>query len=248
MIPFSQFLVEKTYELNKDVDYIYDLFFKDIIIAINKNQPWEKIDKLVSKTYGTSIQSNVLNDEDSKIADDKNPVTIKYGEGNNYNPSISGKAMISVCINRHAMKVIADFGDIENATSAVGSQSKAFRTEFSKSRIKGTIHHELAHWIDDSYTGRVRKMLMKNKREVVYQGFSNVALTDYEVQAQIHSIIQIKRMHKDVWNKITTKEMIELNASLTNIYDDLGRKERSTWLKFLLKRMAREGLVGSKMR
>lgn len=262
---FKEFLIEKTFNLNRDVDYIYKTYiekFKNKII----NNKWD------GKTYPEiQIQSTDLKSPIAKKASNVNEVTIfinnKTGSSAFYQPKSNS---IVIGINSNALGYIS--GEIledNNVTfeevikGLPRGQGEEFRNEFSADRIKGTIYHELSHWLDDTFHNRyIGKMLKKasemsqtvgkkRTKEFMTKGKGDINLTFLEINAQIHAIKQLKRGNKDIWDLLTFDEMLNLNASLNLLkkrFLELGQKEYKGWKKNILKRLSREKLLGQNMR
>ena len=69
-----------------------------------------------------------------------------------------------------------------------------------------------------------------------------------ERQGQIHNIKQLYNKHKDQWDKLTFKEMLELSPALDKVYYTMGDKNlRDKWVRLIKQRMYREGLLGKNM-
>ena len=69
-----------------------------------------------------------------------------------------------------------------------------------------------------------------------------------ERQVQIHNIKQLYNKHKDRWDKLTFKEMLELSPALDTLYHAMGDKNlRDKWIRLIKQRMYREGLLGKNM-
>lgn len=70
-----------------------------------------------------------------------------------------------------------------------------------------------------------------------------------EVNAQIHTIYQLYREHKIKWNTLNIFQMIALHGSLIKVYETLShnKDDLSNWLRLLVTRMSREGILGDNM-
>ena len=221
-------LNEKTFKLNKDIDFIYNNYFKKIVNNIKKGKFNIKDIKKVS------FPSSELKNRDSQKAHNLNPIVIKIGLYNvpNYNPITKE---IFLTLNLNFIHLIKKFGSIEAAVSVLPhDKRKEFEGEIDEHRVKGIIHHELSHWINDTlHNKNIEKLVKKAKnilntkgmnkkvQDIMNQKKGTPFLTDYEIDAQIHSIVQLKRYNKDVWDIITFEEMIKLSSPLTHIYKNL---------------------------
>ncbi len=204
------------------------------------------------------IRSSELPSKDSKRASKLNPVEIKGGffPGTGfYKPS---DATIHVNFNNSAIDLYKSEDGIKNSLDFIPlSQHSNFKAEFDGSRIKATIYHELSHWLDDTFHNRyINKMIQKSTtfnnvsdaQTYVKQNEENVALTNYELNAQIHALKQLKRLNKDMWDLYDLRDVFQLSPPLQIIYKSLSPEGRKNWLKKLLKRMSREKILGAEMK
>jgi hypothetical protein len=242
-------LFEKIADVNEDVDFLYNTYFKDGIDYIQKT---DTIDKTLFKKG--VISSSELVSPLSIKAHNVSPIEIYINDENikpytnHYSPY---KNIINLCLNSNAVMHLMDYKTIQDAANHLDNiQKKQFLKEFDESRIKGTIHHELAHWIDDALHNSNIKMKLSNRKEKGVDITSkNINFTDMELHAQIHNIVQLKRKYGDIWNNITFEEMIELSPILMDIKYSTRTdyEDKQKWVFRLKKRMAREGLLGKRM-
>ncbi len=244
---------EARVDINKDVDLLYNIFFKDTIddIKLNGVLNVNKINE--DKTYHTSNLKTLYCIE----ANDRNPcrILINYsGSGwrNFYKPD---ENLISLGFNLNAINHVLGYGgDIISAASVIpnGEQLKG---EFTEEKIKGSINHELNHWLDDTFNNRHLKNKLDNRAKygndvfLKKQKVSDVNLSKFEIEGIIGNIVQLKRKYFSVWDDLTINDLVSLSPSLGTIKKDLYFSgEWSKYLKMLLTRMNREGLVGNNMR
>lgn len=256
----SEFLTEAVFDLNRVVDSIYNAFFKELADSINRDDSLKAL-----SMHETSFSSHALPKNKFIVAANKlNPVTIKINdtESDRGNAYVPGDETIYLTVNQNAYQFIMQYGTLSNAVRVLGASLKPkkaamLQTEFTPERIKGSIHHELSHWLDDTlHNKHITKMIDKAKQtstigqrdQVMHQRKKDVALTSYERDAQIHNIIQLKRKHGRRWNNLSFEEMIRLNPSLALIYDTAKVEGwLDEWKQLLLRRMHREGLLGKSM-
>ena len=247
-------LTEATFDLDRQVDFIWDNYFKEYSESIlSGGKPSLKPKQILS----SDLPSNDVIDK----ANEMNQVFISLHnmKGNSYVPS---KRLINLNFNEQALGFVNDQGGLDAASKLLKDngqekKSKLLRQEFTEERVKGTIHHELSHWLDDTIHNRhISKRLDKanaqelNKGNVtVKQGQPDVALTNFERDAQIHSIKELKRKYPEKWDTLTFEQMIDLNPSLELIYTE-GKKRGwyDKWAKMIKRRMHREGLLGKNMK
>ena len=256
----QEFITEATYDLDTDVDMIYDMAFAPIILKVRQGT-WDGEEFATANWLGTT---EILSSPDCKKAHDVNAMVIITTQGNEYNPhgdAIRGP-FISISINNQVLELISEHGSIRAALEYIPrTQRERFLTEITPERIKGSIHHALSHWLDDTFHNkhisnrlswaahaRERQQDYEKADNIMLQGKKEQNLTNYEINAQIHAIKQLKRANTDMWDLYDFDDMIRLNASLTHLgstFKEMGEYEN--WKKTLLKRMHREKLLGDEM-
>ena len=238
---------ERLMDVNDDVDFIYDTYFR---------KDYEEIEKTgiitddMFKSF--NINTSMLKSPLAVKADKLNPCVISInggGPSNFYSPS---RNLISVGPNKNAISfVLGNGGSIESAISYLtGSQVKTMTNEFNSSSIKGSIHHELVHWVDDTLhnkhiTNRINTAQERNS-DITKKGLP-INADSMEIQAQIHNIQQLKRKYGDIWDSLSFWDMISYSpalSSMTNNFDDGTKKQ---WVRNIKTRMYREGLLGKNM-
>ncbi len=144
----ENFINERLTDVDSDVDLIYDRFFKS---GIDKFESGEKLTR--SFFMAGITNTSILQSEESKKAHELNPCKIVINAGNNYYNPIA--KVISFSVNDNALNYVFDVfnGDFNAALESLKDipyQYNNLKNDFSEARIKGSIHHELAHWIDDT--------------------------------------------------------------------------------------------------
>lgn len=254
-------LNEKLLEIDDDVDRIYDKYFKDIIDKIN-NKEYENrkqflnhIERMKDKvTLDTLIKEGIIQSPEMITLNEKHKgvmFTFNHRDkGGFYNPS---KRTVDVSIDKMFARVLinSDY-NIDNIVELTGNlESKSYlENMLTAKRIKGTIHHEIAHLYDDvNHHKHIGKWLSDraiNKHDEIDQPLN---LSSFEIEGIIHTISQFKK-DMDNWDSLTFDEVISQVPSLMGIKDEYKNKQSSwkKWKKLVLKRMAREGLLGDNMR
>jgi len=259
-LSFKDYLIlEETFKIDDVVDYIYKKYFSDWFKIVDNHTS----DKILPVPKRSQFRSTDLEQFDIiKKANETNPVTIttNFLDGNAYSPQ---RQLVRLSINKNLVDfiqnnrfVIAD--NVMNLADILPKNKIAgFKNDINGKKVKSSIAHEIAHWLDDTFHNSfIRKVLDRassaddgNNEYIVRQGFDNVALTNFEIQAQIHQIKELKKnTDKKVWNTISFIDMISMDISLLHIEGSLGRDEKKLWHKILLRRMVREKLIGRKMR
>lgn len=266
---FSGVLYEKTFNIKKDVDFIYNKFFKNFLkdlytgeynfyINIVKKFSSFKKEKLMETNdiiFGI-IDSNELKSEDCKKANKLNQLNIYCGifnSGNCYIPKVSSIESPYIQLSLSKNTIILFFNDYKGDSKNI----KFYNNYLKENYIKSSIAHELSHWIDDSLhkgflTSFVDLSEWLDDVDILKLKKEDVKLTYFEINAQIHGIENLKKRNKKKWNNFTLKDIFweytALASIAENIYIDYGEDILKIWQKYLLKRMARENLIGKNMR
>jgi hypothetical protein len=255
---FYNYLNEKTYAIGADVDYIYNKAFKKIVKDFEKD--WKKtIDYLITERTFITIPSTDLKSRQSKKASEIKPILIfcgSFSRGNFYRPAYNE---ISLSINRNAVQYIYDkskfYDNLKEIVDMLPQPSrKSIINSFKEADIKGTIYHELSHWLNDVFHNQhISKKLQKSKEThdiSVLQKHGTTLFTDYEIDAQVHALKQIKRNYKKEWDNLTWMDIIEIKSSFEVIFKQLkssSKKVQEEYRKNLTKRLNREKLLGRAM-
>ena len=246
----EELVQERLMNVDDDVDMIYDYFFKDDIEKIQKTKSLNGID-FESKEYNTSFLNSSLSKKSSKL---NRCIIFINVASNHYNPT---QSVISVSISDNAIN-FANEGFGGNLIEAYNYLKKRegnrkadnFMNEFSEYKIKGSIHHELAHWIDDTlHNNHIKSRI--NKANELGIGINKKGLPinvdKMEIQGQIHNIKQLKNKYNDVWDDLTFDELKSLTPIINFVYNQLKGDIRDKWIRDLKTRMHREGLLGKNM-
>jgi len=234
-------VTSKTFQISRDVDVIYNKYFKKTIEKIKSNKP------LIEKS--SYIDSDKLVSNICKKAHEQNPVTIVAAPisnmGNFYAPS---KSIIHLSFNKNVVNLIRSKGGYDNAIKSLPEhQVNSFIQEFSLSTMKASIAHELSHWIQDSLHNRHINKKLKIAKE---KGFGNIDVsTPIELDAQIHNFRQLYRKYWKSWDTLSFVDVFKLNPALLSVIRVMiYNKNFKEWLKKFILRLNREGLLGEKMR
>jgi len=237
---------ERLMDIDDDVDMIYEKYFKDDFDEIESTgKISHKMFK--SNTTDTSILKSPLCIEAHKL----NPCVIIINNGSNY--YFPNKQIISLSINGGAENFVVSNanGNLAYAIDLLSddNQKKSLSREFKESTIKGSIHHELVHWLDDTmHNQHINKRTKKaNEFGTVDLKGIPVNATKMELQSQIHNIKQLKRKHEDVWDDLSFDDMISLSPSLTTVSKILKEPYKTSWRIEIKRRMNRESLLGKNM-
>lgn len=240
-------ITEAIFNIDDDVDLIYDTFFKDDLEQLLTTRKLSK-----GMFYPTITDTRLLSNPLSVEANEKNPCRIfinSRDNGNMYNPNTN---VISITVSKSAIEFIRDNNNsLDEALDKLDDYyMDRFKSDLSEEKIKGSIHHELAHWLDDTFHNRkvkraIDKFIAKGKKV----GKNNIPIDSdkLEIQAQIHNIHQLKRKYSEIWDDLNFFEMMKKSITLRVVFDMLPLKDRVRWVRDLKTRMYREGLLGKKM-
>lgn len=167
------------------------------------------------------------------------------GEGNAYFPS---EKRINFSININVYKMIKDDSNIGNNIPL--DQRQFFNNEITEARIKGSIMHELSHWLNDAFHNN--NVSVSSKKDLIGKNKgvnrSHQFLTDYELDAQVHAIIQYRKKNRIVWNKMTLTEALENMPFYFALKTKVTDSEMKEWKRYMYTRLSRENLLGKKMK
>jgi hypothetical protein len=278
-------VIEKLFDINqKDVNIIFDMVqnmiskFYDFRRKEFNVPELEKLEKYVSSKegiYHKTTSKILVNSPDIAKANEISYVDIHIGlfDYAAYRPEYN---TIRVGVSYSPVNFIIDRFSSSLSTSdptrvsldAVlkelpSSQVKMMESEFTPARIKGTIHHELSHWVDDMlHNMRISKglqkradILNKDKTNNVPRankktfGDTDINMTDMEINSQVHTIQTLRRSYRKIWNQMTIYDLISKNSSLMSLYKSFKTEGREKeWLRKIIQRLHREGLLGDNMK
>jgi hypothetical protein len=161
--------------------------------------------------------------------------------------------IIGLSVNKNAVDyVLRKNGDLNLAINSLEPNvGKRLKQEFTEEKIKGSIHHELVHWIDNNLNNQhIRKAIEKRNKILSTKqkaSLKNINTLGFERQSQIHNIRQLYLKHRNKWDELTFVDMLLLSPPLITIYNILSGDDRKKWIMLTKKRMHREGLLGQKM-
>ena len=139
-------LNEKLTNIDDDVNLIYDEYFKKGVEEFEETKRMTR-DLFIPGEGDTSM----LKDPESVEANAINPCTIYVNKMvNHYDPNAK---VVSVSANIQAIDFLIEVADgyLSRAQAKLPyDQANSLAKEFTEERIKGSIHHELVHWIDDT--------------------------------------------------------------------------------------------------
>ena len=268
-------LEEKLFDLpKKDIDNIIREF-EPLIFKFFPN--WSKINfdtfysakpiykGLESKDLQKIFSSKDLLDTLEK--DDSLLIVIDFQIKNSYRkkPIVNSiYSYINLSFNLSLFRILKS-AIIENKLTGVGSFRdikpfveegiyKRILEEFTKLTLQTSLAHELSHWLDDiNHQNHIEIAIKKYNRgdtDTLY----NAKFIDahyMEINAQVHALQDLKqRIGTSKWNKINIYQAIYRIPTLNALYRYLKSLEDNSekkWLHSILKRLAREKILGKNM-
>ena len=235
----GEVLTEKLMEIDDDVDYIYDTYFRadlDRVWANNKIAH----NSFPKRTTDTSILKSPLCVKAHEI----NPTEIHINYGSNYYRSDQSKELISISVNSNLIDSALGFRTLDDFIRTYDTA----KYDLSEEKIKGSIHHELVHWLDDSLHNRhLSKTISKYYEKNKDKNNVDVYLKTFEIQALIHNIKQMRRKYEDQWDELTFEELVKITPTLYHLYKSFTPEQKVMFTRKIKIRMSREGLLGKKM-
>lgn len=256
-------LLENTFDIDRDVDFLYKVGFDSFIKTFSKNRSTEEASTakdmidIVGQHWFKSINSRELKSRDCKEAHSYNPIDIFLGiskKGSLYYPE-SHRIDISLNESLFNLMILPDWISVFNSFAT--SKKKLTLSEFSEKKIKSTIAHELSHWLNDTLhnyhiTDLSKLSTTLNDDDIFKLKKHHVSLTHFEIDAQIHGIKNLKNNCSRTWDQMTMYSVFINYTSLTQILITVtkkyGKDVADVWQKNLMKRMARENLLGKNMK
>jgi len=189
----------------------------------------------VVKTLDTSIfKSSPLSD-----AHKLNPVKIYIGF--TYSPHYN--------VQKRAIVVGIRLSSLEdNAAWDLGQLA----SWYTLPKVRSDVVHEITHWLDDSFHKKFLTKAFSGERfvEKYFKKGEKVYIDEpFEINSIINGISDMKKMlqhkiSKEMWDNLTWDDFLGLDPMLANLDERYGAKFR----RIIKKRMAREKLLGKKMR
>lgn len=243
---YESLISERLTNVDEDVNQLYIKYFE---YDVNELASSGFISS--SMFLPTLTDTSTLKTEESMKANEINPCKIHINETFNYYDPKNKK--IGISVSQSALRLVRDgfYGKFQAAVDHLGyDQQQTFLKEFNEERIKGSIHHELAHWIDDTMNnGHINKLLNKAREANKSTPLGNFPInaSKFEIQAQIHNVKQLHNKYHTIWDSLSFNDMIEYSPVLSLVYNQLKGDIKIGWVKNLKKRMHREGLLGKIM-
>lgn len=272
----EELLLEKTFDIAKDVDFLYNKSYKPIFdmfkkVNLSKHAAKATIDpklmdqmkfiqvelaRVLKNAIMFSTDSSKLKGKDAKMAHEVNPVRIDIGVFDRGSFYIPQEKFIQMSLNKQVIELVRDSGSTFDISFIPTEQLRRFANEFKPERAKTTMAHELSHWISDSlhnfYLTKTTKTAWElQKPEILLLHKKDVNMTHFEIDAQVHAIKQLKASNKKQWDSLTLVDLFTMYQSLIGVASGVvryGEDVLNIWQKALVKRMAREKILGKNMR
>jgi hypothetical protein len=260
-------LTEAVFNTDAAVDFIYDIAYKYYVDELKKWMNGKQIAPigLRNVTFDSEELLRYINDPAIRRALALNPIRVAAGisdGGNIYSPRaktvfISFNAVLHKMIyealihNRSFEEFLTQFDKRHHAN---------ITQELRGETVKGSIAHEISHWMTDTFHNQhISKLVMKagaatnigRRQDIMNKGEVNTYMTDYEIDAQVHAIRQLRRPHTQAsWDLLTLDDLLDASPPMRTVVDDIARIDRSQlsrYFKLLLRRLHRERLLGKNM-
>jgi hypothetical protein len=261
-------LLEATFNIDNDVDLLYHKSgFDSIVLSANKYLLQKNInDDLKQKLMtGKDItfyetDTSILKEDDSKKAHAINPVPIFLGIYQKGSAFDVKNNIIYTSLDYNSLNILIQYGMFgrEYIKSILSKSDYQFLLyDLKVGRVKAIIAHELSHWISDALFNRHLKKIVDlaiklNDKDVLKLKQKDVNMTYFEIDAQIHGIKNLKKQRVSVWDEIDLTRIFfmypSLRAITVKLYKECGQEVLNIWLKNLIKRMGRKGLLGKNMK
>jgi len=249
-------LIEATLNVDKDVDFLYKVAGFDKIAKAVKSGNAKELEAAIDFSHKeVKVPSSALKSKVSVKANKVNPITIRIGGnvGGNYYNMVNHTIGFGVSENIAWVLRDNDY-DMEKVMKDVGDQGRAIRNDLLAPALKGSIAHELNHWIKDSLHGGFMLGAVQSyaKKRAKGKGVPNVNQTSFEIDSQVEAIRYIKReLGKRAFDKLSWEELAVTKPSLASNFIAWGRLTHAQFddvMKLFIKRMARENLLGKGLR
>jgi len=248
------FLNEAVYKFsNSDINKIMDHLKKprEKIIELLKAGSADKLDDHVDdiremlyiKSLGTYIikqlDSSIFKSPPLTTAHKINPVNIYVGY--TYSPHYN--------VHEKAIVVGIRLSSLEDNAAWKLSDLAGW---YTMAKMRSDVVHEITHWLDDSFHKKFITKAFSGERFVAkyFKKGQKVYLDEpFEVNSIVNGISDMKKLvevkfGKQIWDTLSWDDFLGMDPMLANLDIAYGAKFR----KILRKRMAREKLLGKKMR
>jgi hypothetical protein len=241
----GEVLSEKLASVDDDVEMLYAKYFEKDIKELERTGVITDEMFLPAETNTAMLRS-----PEAVEANNLNMCIININSGSNF--YFPDRKMISISINVNAIDYVKQHdGNLKRAIDYLDDEMhiRNLSVDFTEERVKGTIHHELAHWIDDTmHNSHIKNSLRKARESGQKQLFSiPVNASKMEIHAQMHNIKQLHNKYSSSWDTLSFMDMINLSPPLIIVHSQLPDSVKKTWIRDLKTRMHREGLLGKNM-
>lgn len=253
MIKFKQYLNEKTFNIRRDVDIIYNKAFKKYIDAVNVKGKIKNLPPIPVMI----LDSSILKGKEARESHKLNPIKIIISPEDSqfYYSPLKQKIVFGFPIYQyykfsieHINKEPTTFKNSINTFTKDSFNRKIIYKLYKEGNVKGTIAHELSHWINDSLHNR--QLTKSVKKGDLLLGKKSSRATTIEIDAQIHALkTQREIVGKATWDTWSFDDLMEFGDSLK--YNQMATRrtgEDKQWQKDLLRRMEREKILGKNMK
>ena len=267
---FSNFLNEAVYKFsNSDINKIMDVLKKPrekIIKLLKKgsvDEVYDYVDEIKDLEFRKDIHTYVIKTLDTSIfkssplsdAHKLNPVKIHIGFSYGPHYNVHQRAIV-VGLRMGSLEDSANWAYAEapgpKEFSDVSANLGQLATWYSLPKVRSDVVHEITHWLDDSFHKKFLTKKFTGQRfiEKYVKKDTEAYITEpFEINSIINGVSDMKKLlqvkiSKEMWDNLTWDDFLGLDPFLANLDELYGAKFR----RILRKRMAKEKLLGKKMR
>ena len=252
----QDFLTEKVFDIRDDVDMIYNVAFKKSIDYLNRGD-YQNFYIEVYKIKNI-IPSSELKSPDCIKSHSIHPIVIKCGVASGVSLYVPTEDVVFIILDSKTIEIINLYR--ENIDYVLGSkfQKKSILHIFSEETIKGSIAHELNHWIDDTLHNKfITKSILSGKfkhSEEMANAYTrkqtkNVGATNYEINSQVISFKEILNKYgQEKYDTFTMLDIYVIKPQLGFLIASMNKSDYQYYIKKLYPRLMREKLLGKSMK
>lgn len=269
-------LREGVLDFEKDVDSIYNAFFHPIVEKLQRGEMSETefawaINQEVSMSSSEMVDRRILQSTILVQAARAIPVEFKFhtsGLPATGRYDTKNKIIYFTFAQDYVMDLL---GIINFDLTSSDSWSQRVKDEVTRfvqgESTKETIRHELTHWVDDvrsngALSNQIARAKVPRGEEPTKDnikafnkltgGHQNKNLGPAEINAIVNGIAEIRtKTLSSVWDDLTFDQLIDNSQALYAVASFIQSEqpdEYQKWRNLVIKRMARENLLGKKMR
>jgi len=251
MQSFSQFLKqplnEATYDISQDVDWIFNKYFKKIFRELRKGNPQKQPNFITTSVFFKSKPCKEAHNKAMLMIRGSSNGDTYYSHNPTHDTIYISLPLDNIEILEYYQESSLYIGKVSLKTIAQlmlhPDDRKQWLDSFTDANMKAKIRHEIVHWLDNVLHNRFLDTAK------LPTSLKNINSSSWEINAVLNSILEFKRtMSQDAWDKLTFEELTTYPALQGSKQQVEKVGEYPRWKKIMLKRLAREKLLGKNMR